>query len=184
MTFLVYLYLAAFIIFDIVILTMGLEQMICFFNKMAPEVPSSAKLRQAIVEQIKADIPDAKTILDIGSGWGTMLRAVAAAFPAAHVTGAEIMPSPYIYSSIRCGSAKNVEIVFGNVFKHVKKDNRKFDVGIAYLLTPMMKKVQQIRSHFKVLMVLDFPLPDIAPDKKIMLHQDRLGQHCLYVYKK
>ncbi|MDR0727194.1 MAG: class I SAM-dependent methyltransferase [Rickettsiales bacterium] len=182
--FLVYLYLVVFIIFDIVILTLGIEQMVGFYKNMAPEVPASKKLRQGVAAQIKKDMVDVKSILDIGSGWGTMVKTVARAFPKASVTGIEIMPLPFVYSSIRCLLNKNVKIVLGNAFKVLKKKNEKFDVAIAYLLTPEMKNVEGFLSGFKILIAVDFPLPDVKESEKIKLHKDRFGQHYLYVYKK
>jgi hypothetical protein len=80
-TFLVYLYLVVFIVFDIVILTVGIEQIVAFSKNIAPEVPSSKKLRRAVVAQIAKDMPDVKSVLDIGSGWGGMVKAVSKKFP-------------------------------------------------------------------------------------------------------
>lgn len=183
-TFLVYLYLVVFAIFDIVILVLGIEQMVGFYKNMAPEVPASRKLRAGVVAQIKKDMADTKSILDIGSGWGTMVKSVGRAFPSAVVTGIEIMPLPYVYSSIRCMFNKNIKIFLGNAFKVLKKKNQKFDVAIAYLLTPEMKNVENFLSRFKMLIAVDFPLPDIKETEKVKLHKDRFGQHYLYIYKK
>lgn len=183
MSLFVYLYLFLFVIFDIIVLVIGIEQLICFTKNMAPEVPSSSKLRTSVVKQIPIEFPNVKTIVDIGSGWGGMARLIAKSNPDAKVIGLEIMPSPFVYSKIRGVFIKNLKFVFGNAFKYFAKSDEKFDVGIAYLLTPEMKNVENFLSRFAVLFALDFPLPDIEPAKKIKLHRDSFGQHYLYVYK-
>jgi hypothetical protein len=66
----------------------------------------------------------------------------------------------------------------------LRNEDQKFDVGIAYLLTPEMKNVENFLSRFKMLMAVDFPLPDVRAAEKIKLHQDMFGQHWLYVYRK
>ena len=186
MTFFVYLYLVIFILFDIFILVFGVEQIMriaCRKKRLAPAVPSSRRLRNAVIKQIAIEMPNVKTVLDIGSGWGTMGRTVAGAFPQAKILGMEIMPCPYVYSVIRGLFVRNAKFKFGNVFKYLEKSGDKFDVGTAYLLTPMMRDVQNYAKRFKVLIVLDFPLPDMKPNKKIKLHSDMLGQHWMYVYR-
>jgi hypothetical protein len=162
----------------------GAGLLISAFGRIAPPVHSGHRLRKAIADYIANEYPDAKTVMDIGSGWGTMVRAVAKRFPNAAVTGVEIMPVPYLYSIIRCAFVKNTKIFFGNVFKYLKKTDKKFNIGITYLLTTEMKDVEKFLMRFDVLLVLDFCLPDVKPTEKIKLHKDILGQHRLYVYKK
>lgn len=183
MTFLVYLYLIVYAIVCISIFTIGVEQMVCFAKRQAPSVPSNRGLRKAVVKQIKEDLPEVKTILDIGSGWGTMVRSVAKNNPNAKVTGIEIMPTPFVYSIVRGIFSRNSKIIFGDAFKYLEKGQEQIDLGITYLLTPEMKNVERFLSRFKVLYALDFPLPDVKPYKKIKLHKDMFAQHWLYIYK-
>jgi hypothetical protein len=184
MAFLIYLYLAVFIIFDMVILVYGAGLVISAFGRIAPPVPSGRRLRQVFADYIADKYPDVKTIIDIGSGWGTMVRAVAKRFPNADVTGIEMMPIPYLYSILRGANMKNARIFFGDAFKFLKKTDKKFDIGITYLLSTEMKDVEKFLARFDMLLVLDFRLPDAAPVDKIKLHKDTLGQHWLYVYRK
>ncbi len=181
--FWVYLYLIVFILFDIIILTLGVEQLLMIFKRVAPEVPSTKYMRGAVLDAINKEMPGVKSIVDIGSGWGGMVRMLARRFPNASVTGIEIMPTPYVCSWLSVAFYKNVKIVFGNAFKYLGAMNGKADVGIAYLLTPMMHDVERYLPKFKILMVLDFPLPNTKPVRKVKLHRDRLGQHWLYIYK-
>ena len=183
MIFLVYLYLIVFIIFDIFILAVGIEQLLCAFRKIAPKVPSGRQLRVAVAEQIAIEMPDVKSIIDVGSGWGTMVRTVAKKFPNAKVYGIEFMPSAYVYSVVRGLFVWNAKLIFGNAFKYLEQTDKKFDVGITYLLPSEMNDVKKFMAKFKMLFVLDFPLPDVTPIKKIKLNKNALGQHWLYVYK-
>ncbi|MBN1281954.1 MAG: class I SAM-dependent methyltransferase [Alphaproteobacteria bacterium] len=179
--FLVYFYLVIFVVFDIVILSYGIEQIVRIIRKLPPPVPSAKKLRNAVVQEIRSEFPNAKTILDIGSGWGGMTRKISRHFPGVSVTGIELMPTPYIYSVVAGVFFKNVKYVFGDAFKFL--ENKKFDIGVAYLLTRTMPEVEKYLSNFNLLLVLDFPLPNTTPYKIIKLHKDFLGQHRLYVYK-
>jgi hypothetical protein len=113
-----------------------------------------------------------------------MVRAVSKNFPNARVVGIEMMPSPFVFSSIKCVFNKNIKIVFGNAFRVLRDKGRGFDVGIAYLLTPEMKNVENLLSRFKILLAVDFPLPDVRAAEEVKLHRDMFGQHWLYVYKK
>lgn len=184
MNFLIYVYLFLFIIFDIVVIFVSIEQMISIFMNRAPSISAGPKSRQAVIDEITKNFPNAKTIIDIGSGWGTMARAVAKKIPSAKVTGVEIMLAPFVFSFISSAFKKNVKFVFGNAFKYLKEKNNKFDVGVAYLLTSEMRDVEKFLSKFDVLLAVDFPMPGVEPIKKIKLHKDLIKQHWLYVYKK
>lgn len=185
MTFLIYFYLFLFIVFDIVVLFYGAGLIVCAFLNIAPPVPSSRRLRAAVADYISREYPNARTILDIGSGGGVLATTIAKTMPNAKITGVEMMPMPYLESLFRGMSVSNLKFVFGDVFKFLKKNPQRFDIGVSYLLPVEMKSVAEFVSRFDVLVVLDFKLPDdVVPAQKIKLHHDFLGQHWLYVYKK
>ncbi|MBN1325349.1 MAG: hypothetical protein JW974_03985 [Alphaproteobacteria bacterium] len=184
MNFLIYILLILFIIFDVVIIFISIEQMIHIIMNHAPSISAGLKSRQAIIDEIIKDFPNAKTIIDIGSGWGTMVNAVAKKNPNIKATGVEIMLAPFLFSYISALFKKNVKFVFGDAFKYLKNTNNKFDIGVAYLLSSEMKDVEKFLSNFDVLLALDFPIPNLEPIKKIRLHKDIIKQHWLYVYKK
>jgi hypothetical protein len=183
MIFLAYLFLIVFTLVSVAIFASGLDVFINTVSGRAPSISTRCKNRDAVVRQIVKEIPNAKTILDIGSGWGAMVKTVARALPNAQVLGIEIMPTPYIYSLFRCLFVRNARFRMGNVFKFLARRDDNFDVGIAYLLTPEMTKVEKLLSRFKVLLAVDFPLPNVKPYKKVKLHRDFFIQHWLYVYR-
>lgn len=165
------------------IFILGIEQGITILRRRAPAVSAGRKKRDAIVKYIADEFGDVKTVLDIGSGWGRVVRDVARKFPNATVTGVEIMPSPYIVSKIRCMNIRNVKLIRGDAFELLVDPKQKFDVGIAYLLHMEMDDVQKFLSSFKVLIAVDFPLPDVRPTKKIKIYRDRHADHYLYIYR-
>jgi hypothetical protein len=151
---------------------------------LAPKVQSSRRLRDAVVRELGK--MDFNSVCDIGSGFGGMCERVARAFPSARVFGIEIMPMPFIMSIVARFFGlipRRVNFKLGNFFSRVKKSDG-FDVGISYQLPNASKRVEsEIMDKFKILIVLDFPLPNRAPTRKIKLHRDFLGQHWLYVYE-
>lgn len=184
MIFLVYFWILSFAVVSIALFLMGMEQVITVATRTAPAVSAGKQKTAAVVKQIQKEIPNVKNILDIGSGWGNMVCAVAKQFPNANITGIEMMPTPYLRSLINTKFFKNIKIVFGDAFKYLNKTNKKFDVGISYLLTPEMRDVKKYLSRFKILLSVDFPLPDVEPTEKIKIYHDGRIQHWLYVYKK
>jgi hypothetical protein len=153
-------------------------------NGTAPKVPSGRRLRAAVVREL--DGIDFHSVCDVGSGFGGMCGRIARAFPSANVSGIEIMPMPYFMSKIARffrSIPRRVRFYLGDCFARIKKSDG-FDVGIFYQLPRMSTRVEsEIMDKFKILIVLDFPLPNSAPMKKVKLHKDLLGQHWLYVYK-
>ena len=181
MNIFIYTYILLFILFDIIVIFIAFEQMIHIFMDHAPSIAAGPKSRKAVIEEISKNFPNAKTLIDIGSGWGTMALAISKKIPKLKVSGIEIMFAPFSLAYIMSLFKKNVKFVFGDAFKYLK-DN-KFDIGIAYLLTSEMRDVEKFLSNFKVLLALDFPMPGIEPTRKIKLHKDFIRQHWLYVYK-
>jgi precorrin-6B methylase 2 len=146
----------------------------------SPKVQSSRKLRAAVIAELKKH--NFKNILDFGSGFGGMCGEIAKNFPDAKVTGIEIMPTPFIISKLFQRS-RNVKILMKDAFDFVKKSDG-FDVGVFYQMPSIMKRAKEEIAHkFKIMIVLDFPLPNKKPTKAIKLHDDFMGQHRLYVYK-
>jgi len=122
--------------------------------------------------------------VDMGSGWGAMMRAMGRAFPKAKITGLEFLFAPYIYSVI-CGIFnQNQKYKLCDMWKYLDKTGEKFDVGVSFLLDIQMGQMEKYMDRFKLFISIDFPLPNMKPYKKIKLHRERFAQHWLYVYKK
>jgi hypothetical protein len=162
------------------------ESAYAVIKKNAPEVPSSRRLRHAVLAEIRKNYPRMKTVAEIGSGWGGFARLCARKNPQMNVVGIELMPMPYWCSQIArfFAGPKNVKFILGDAFAHIGKTG-KYDIGVSYLLPRQMKKVREIRGNFKVLMALDFPLPDAAPTRVVKIYKSFLMNvyHKLYVYE-
>ncbi|MDR2269087.1 MAG: hypothetical protein LBD94_02785 [Rickettsiales bacterium] len=188
MIYLIYFSLFVEAVVIVVCFSAGLDFFISALRRNAPEIPSSAKLRAAIVREIAENYPDAKTVLDIGACYGGMARAVAVKFPDKKVFGIEIMPAPYLVSRILkfFRGPKNMGLIFGDGMKFVEKSDG-FDIGITWLLSPMMGRVEKISGKFGVMLVLDFKLPNKTPTRVIKLHATGARAsapfHILYVYE-
>ncbi|EAU63345.1 conserved hypothetical protein [Stigmatella aurantiaca DW4/3-1] len=62
-------------------------------------MPTSAKVRRELLALIPPGLEG--TVLELGSGWGTLAFALADACPRAQVVGFELSPLPYAFSWLR-----------------------------------------------------------------------------------
>jgi len=158
----------------------------CF--RQAPEIPSGSKLRAAIVKEIRSYYKNAKTAIDIGACYGGMARYVAQSFPKMQVHGVEKMPVPYLISRVLkfFRGPENMHLHFGDGIRFLKK-SEKFDIGITWLLSCMMGRVETVSDRVGVLLVLDFPMPNRKPTRVVELHTSMLlrrgFKHKLYIYE-
>lgn len=181
--FLAYLYIVFVIIFSLAVFVFGVESIIAVYHRQSPPLPSSSRLRSVITDQLK-NYPSAQTIIDVGSGWGTMVRRIARNYPTKNVYGIEKMFLPYFYSVVRNVFLRNAKFYRCDAFDKISSENKRYDIGITYLQLNQMAQLKKFRDRFDVLLVLDFPFADVKPTRKIKLHHDLLGQHYLYVYEK
>jgi hypothetical protein len=65
----------------------------------APPMPSSPRVRRALLELLPPDTRG--TVLDLGSGWGTLAFAVADRCPRARVVAYELSWLPWLFSRLR-----------------------------------------------------------------------------------
>lgn len=80
-----------------------------------PPMSSSAAEGAEVVSLLRrAGLPDRAVIYDLGSGWGSLVIALARAFPEAEIRGVEISPLPYWISRIRTRRLPNVVLHRGD----------------------------------------------------------------------
>ncbi|WP_156516825.1 methyltransferase [Paraburkholderia caribensis] len=80
-------------------------------------------------------------IIDLGSGWGTLVVALARAFPEATVEGIEISLFPYLISRLRTHGQFNVSLKWGNFFHD---DLGRADAIVCYLMPAVMPNVSEL----------------------------------------
>lgn len=70
----------------------------------------------------QAALPDDPVIYELGSGWGSLVIALAHAFPHAQVRGIEWSPLPYWVARLRTRHLPNVQLSRGNFFEADLRD--------------------------------------------------------------
>lgn len=79
-------------------------------------------------------------ILDLGSGWGGVLVTLSKLFPNSYITGYELSPWPFLYSSVRLFSKREkIKILREDFFD---KDISSADIIFCYLSPYHMEKLK------------------------------------------
>lgn len=192
--------MVVFVLYLFVVLLAGLElywiirslEYICaaVFKRQIPFVASDMKLRMAVVNEIKNNYPEYKTLCEIGAGYGGMARAVARKCNMS-VWALENMPFTYAVARVSdivlC--ARNVKTLRVDAFKWLMEYDGLFDVGVAYLGPGVNDKLLNYRDKFKTLFVLDVPISDIVPTRVVEIgggytrYGRRKYPHRLFVYE-
>lgn len=110
-------------------------------NGVAP-MPASGSVRTAIMALLRQlDLPDAATVVELGSGWGSLGLALSRAMPAAAVIGYENSPIPFWFSLLARGLARahNLRLVYRNFHTVSLRDA---DLVVGYLSPDAMARLQ------------------------------------------
>jgi hypothetical protein len=75
----------------------------------AVPMPSSRAVRRAVVDEV-ARHPGCRAIVDLGSGWGGLTKALARAYPDRQVAGYEASLVPYLVSRALARRAGNLRV--------------------------------------------------------------------------
>lgn len=185
-----YLLIAAFVVLDLWLGIKLFEYIYCaFIRHQPPFVPANEKMRRAVAGEILAHYPNAKTVVEVGSGHGYLARHIARRCKV-RVFALENMPFSVFMSKIwGMFGAWRCKTVWCDAFEWM--DNRKepIDIAVAYLGPEMTTRLKEYNDKFEVLMSLDFELPDEDPVRTIDLgpgYTRYLGKkypHRLYVYE-
>jgi len=81
-----------------------------------PMSSNAAEARDVIALLKRAGLPDKAVVYELGSGWGSLVIALAQAFPDADVRGIEISPLPYWVSRLRTRNLRNVTLRRGDFY--------------------------------------------------------------------
>ena len=153
------------------------------FMHSSPSVPSHGKVKNAIIEEAAAMLKDTsgKTVMDLGSGWGTLLLPLAKKFPEHKFIGIERGFLPFHVSVWRARKLDNLSFLRQDFFR---TDISKTDVVFVFLLTSTMAKLtSKIKSEMKsgsVVIANRFPMKDEIPDKEVSLGSK---YYTYYVYR-
>ena len=126
-------------------------------------------------KQILNLIPDNQviTFLDLGSGFGSLLKYLARHRPKVNFVGVEISPLAYFLSKLRFIGSKNVRIIFKDFWS---LDLSQYDYVYAFLAPgPMPKLWEKVKKEMKkrsVFLTNTFDV-DSAPFQTIILETDK-----------
>lgn len=158
-------------------------------RKQVPFVPSSEKLRIAVVEQINAYFKNAKNIVEVGSGFGGLARYVAKKTNVNVVALENMIFSALVSKFLDLFQRnKKSKTVWIDAFEYLKNTNEKFDVALAYLgpeATPLLKNFANKIDFF---ISLDFEIEGLKPVRVFdlksgyVIYKHRKYPHKLFVY--
>lgn len=103
-------------------------------NGISP-MPASAPVRRAIVREVNR-LPEVSTIVDAGSGWGTLTFAISNHCPDKHIIGIENSPIPFLVS--RLFVRGRISFIRGDLYSY---DYKNTDLVICYLYPGAMKRL-------------------------------------------
>ncbi|MGA7806058.1 SAM-dependent methyltransferase [Bradyrhizobium sp.] len=84
-----------------------------------PPLSSNSTETAAVVALLRqAGLAEGAVVYELGSGWGSLVIALARAFPKAEIRGIEMSPLPYWVSRFRARTMPNVLLRRGNFHDH------------------------------------------------------------------
>lgn len=152
-----------------------------FFGIISP-IPSTPQMNRLLIQKIKQYDESGSVIVDIGSGYGGTIRALAQAFPNRLIIGCEFSFFPRWVSRLFLMRSSNVQIVSDNGFDYVKSHP---DVTSAYYYFPLnrraKKRVSDLLEHFNgTVFANTYPHPDFIPTDETKAGD--VFKSVLYVY--
>ena len=186
-----YTLLAVVIFIDIFLAIKFFEYVYCAnIRHQPPMVASNATLRRTVINEIRTHYPHAKTICEIGSGFGGLARTVAR-HTHAQVFALENMPFSVLVSKTAdlVSLCKNNKTIWCDAFEYLDTTDKKFDIAIAFLGPTLTPKLKKYKKKIRVLISLDFAIPTLSPKRIIeighgyVIYKKVKYPHRLFVYE-
>ena len=163
-----YILTAVITIFVIYMFIESLELVICHIRRKIPLVPSTGRLRHAVINEIRTNFPDMRTVCEIGSGYGGLARKISRRCKM-DVVGLENMPFAAIVSKIKdCITFSRNHTVWCDAFDYMRNHD-KFDIAVAYMGPGFNEDLYKYTDHFDVLITLVIPAANLTPPRIIPL---------------
>ena len=144
--------------------------------------PSSRKATRKILDAIPADIEG--KIVDLGSGWGTLVFPLARAFPSSEVIGYELSPAPWLFSRLWASLSprNNLQLHRKNFFNERLTDA---SVIVCFLhpsaMTRLGPKLEKELRPGTLIITNTFGVPSWTPEQ--VHHLRGILSKTIYVYK-
>ncbi len=148
-----------------------------------PSMPTDRRSRRAIIDFIKTRYPaDARIkMIDLGSGYGHLIKTLSKAFPNAQITGVELLRLPYLYSKFIFCRNRNIHIVKDDLYNHSLAE---YDVMV-FFLRKDHKVDAKLRAEAKkgaLVASNNFPLKTY-PEREIREISDVIATRTIYFYE-
>ena len=153
------------------------------FMRSSPSVPSCGRVKRAMLADAALYLSEKQNLLvmDLGSGWGSLLLPLAKEFPEHTFIGIEYAFIPYMVSCWRARKLKNLQFKRENFFE---SDISGTDIMFLFLLTSTMSKLsKKCIAEAKtgaIAYANRFPMQGIKPEKKVSFGSD---YETYYIYK-
>jgi cyclopropane fatty-acyl-phospholipid synthase-like methyltransferase len=123
----------------LIVVMLGGSVLACQFATGVPPMPAKAAETADVVALLEqTGMPEQAIIYELGCGWGSLVIALAQAFPHAHIRGIELSPLPYWVARFRTRNMPNVYLKRGNFYDCDLKDA---DAVTCYLMIKPMPKL-------------------------------------------
>ena len=140
--------------------------------RVSPPVPSSGRVKKAMLEDAAAFLQAHQnlTVVDLGSGWGTLLIPLAGKFPQHRFVGYELARLPYWFSRWRARNLLNLRFIRQDFFQ---ADLSSSALVFCFLLPSAMQRCQdeivpQLTRGSRIY-ANRFALPDEIPTEVVSL---------------
>lgn len=153
------------------------------FMHSSPAVPSHGKVKDTIINEAADMIKNSnrQIVMDLGSGWGTLLLPLAKRFPNHQFVGIERGFLPFWISVFRARKLDNLTFLRQDFFT---TNISKADIIFVFLLNSTMAKLTaKIKTEMKTgstIIANRFPMKDEKPFKEVSLGSK---YYTYYVYK-
>lgn len=122
-----------------------------------PPVPAKASEMADVVALLRqARLAERATVYELGSGWGSLVMALATAFPDARIVGIERSPLPYWVSRLRTRSLPNVHLRRADFYD---VDIRDAHAVTCYL---MIRPMRRLASHLDRMLAAGTPVVSVT----------------------
>ena len=149
------------------------------FRTQVPYFPSNRRVWNEVARLLPADRP--LRVIDIGSGLGGLVLALAARRPDATVEGIELAPLPWLVSALRAKSSGSGALFMRGDYEHLNFAD--YDVVFAYLspaaMSALWRKAARELHSGAILISYEFLITEKAPDLSIVPTE---GGSVLYVW--
>ena len=190
LTLFFYLVITILIVCEAYFIIKIIEYTYCVYIKyQIPLATSTTRLRRAIIQEIKTNYKDAKTIVEIGSGFGGLSRLIAKNTNAT-VYSLENMPFTIMLAKFfdAIFHSKN-KTIWCDAYKYLAETDQRFDIAVAYMGPYEIQELAKYKNKIGILISMDFELENVQPIKVIDVghghttYNRKKYPHKVFIYK-